>query len=874
MPEITVFAKSGPFTKKLELDGDTIKSDNSVCSMARGTARRTAIAGVRELGALIGALPSNQALALGSLRHGLPAEVAVVTKRQLNGGAREGVIARTAESLVFHPGQSGFTLLDFDTKGIPTEVAARVDKAGGLWRALRVVVPELDAIGHVTRASTSAGLYRTDTNMPVPGSNGVHDYVAVADVADSARFLKALHDRCWLAGLGWLMVSESGALLERSIVDRVVGRPEGLVFEGAPILVPPLAQDAQARMPRIADGDWLDTAATCPELTAVGLSQLRILRLRAAHALGRERRRAEEAFVAREAASLATRTGMSRRAAERVIRRQCEGVLQSSVILPFDDPTLDGTTVGDVLADPAAYEGEPLADPLAGVDYGRGKAMVLRRGDGTPWINSFAHHGMVYALKHDAMTVRARLEQAPRGDTVIVLTGMIADADVTPTEEEALIRQANAVCGAGIRSITKEVKAAHQERRAREKEEKTEMGATQRQDPRPELLRPQPDATSVPVMATFKEVMGAVTDRVPPARNLDGVLAYVRKITIPGTRDADNPHRAPPPQLAICAMSATEAEELIERYIDFIDADGRLVRCRAIDVAHFLQRNDGDLPTIAAVATLPLVAEDGALIYTDGLDRRRGIVFEVDPDLIETLPAREDCDALAVGAAMTFLQDEWLADVGDPTVGATTDSAADPACRCTLIALALTLIERSLLDQRPTWWVTAGQRGSGKTTAIAMVVQAVTGECAAASAWSSQEDERRKALLAYLMSGRPYIMWDNIPRGAQIACQYIEASCTSQSYADRVLGVSEMAHVSAATVHIFTGNNVAPRGDLASRSLTVRLDVERSDPENRRFKHPDPIGWTQINRDRVLRALYTILLVARVTRTEGTVSSA
>jgi hypothetical protein len=36
--------------------------------------------------------------------------------------------------------------------------------------------------------------------------------------------------------------------------------------------------------------------------------------------------------------------------------------------------------------------------------------------------------------------------------------------------------------------------------------------------------------------------------------------------------------------------------------------------------------------------------------------------------------------------------------------------------------------------------------------------------------------------------------------------------------------------------------------------------VDRADPENREFKHADPIGWTENNRAEILRALYTILL--------------
>ena len=36
--------------------------------------------------------------------------------------------------------------------------------------------------------------------------------------------------------------------------------------------------------------------------------------------------------------------------------------------------------------------------------------------------------------------------------------------------------------------------------------------------------------------------------------------------------------------------------------------------------------------------------------------------------------------------------------------------------------------------------------------------------------------------------------------------------------------------------------------------------MDRVDPENRPFKHPDPIGWTENHRAEILAALYTILL--------------
>ena len=99
-----------------------------------------------------------------------------------------------------------------------------------------------------------------------------------------------------------------------------------------------------------------------------------------------------------------------------------------------------------------------------------------------------------------------------------------------------------------------------------------------------------------------------------------------------------------------------------------------------------------------------------------------------------------------------------------------------------------------------------------------MLIKAVTGIWPAAAAWSTNEDERRKALLSYFMSGVPYILWDNIARGTQIGCPHEKSLhggllCRPQARRDRMVATA------ASTIHFFTGNNIGPHGDLASRSL-------------------------------------------------------
>src|SRR5262245_47138276 len=169
------------------------------------------------------------------------------------------------------------------------------------------------------------------------------------------------------------------------------------------------------------------------------------------------------------------------------------------------------------------------------------------------------------------------------------------------------------------------------------------------------------------------------------------------------------------------------------------------------------------------------------------------------------------------------------------------------------------MIERSLLAERPVGFIDAPVGESGKTILARMLAAAVTGLDAVASAWSSNEEERRKALLAYFDAGLIYVLWDNIPDGALISCPHLERSCTARYYADRKLGVSEFISA-AATIHLFTGINIAPRGALASRTLHVRVDTDLVDPMARTFAHNNPVLWTKANRERILGALYTILL--------------
>jgi hypothetical protein len=395
--ELVVFTKEGgPLTKRISLNADgTVNSDGGACTMARGQAQRVQVAGVEGLAKLIENLRSEQAIALGALRADLPDDVAVVTEAQLNG--QPATIARTADNIVYVAGRPAYALHDHDTKGMPEAIAARIVELGGFWPALVSVLPGLEGAARVERRSTSAGLVHAETGAELPGSGGMHVFILARDSSDIERYLKALHQRCWLAGFGWMRVGGAGQLLERSIVDYMVGAPERLVFEGPPILDPPVKQDAASRLPVVTPGTVVNTSAVCQDLTQADKKAFNALRKAEKQRLEPECEKKRAAYITRRTDELVAKGGISRAQATQQINSLCNGVLLGDFVLPFDDPTLADITVAAVLADPTRYEHCTLADPIEGISYGRNKAKVFLR-EGVPWIHSFAHGRTDYRL--------------------------------------------------------------------------------------------------------------------------------------------------------------------------------------------------------------------------------------------------------------------------------------------------------------------------------------------------------------------------------------------------------------------------------------------------------------------------------------------
>jgi hypothetical protein len=868
--ELVAFENAdGPLTKTYCLIDGKPQSDGGGGQMVRGRARRVVFDNLQQFADFIASMKSHEAIALGSLRADLPAMVHVTTERKLkllNGTSAPDLIARTGSNILYRPGHAGLALIDFDTKGMPAVVREKIEAAGGLVAALLSMVPALAKAGRVVRPSTSAGIRRAGTGETFTGSGNCHIYVLIADGDDADRFLRNLHDRCWLAGFAWKTLSQSGSLLERSLVDRVVGRPERLTFEGPSILTPPLEHDPAGRRPQVYPGPPLDTRAVCLDLTVVQQARIASLKDDERRRIQPEADRVRGAYIEVEAGHIAERTGCTAAEARRRVEQQCGGVLLPSIVPPFDDPALSGTTVGDVLRDPERFLGETLADPIEGVAYGRGKAKILQRRDGMLVVHSFAHGGGNYELRYDAATVEVAV-RAAGVNAADRLVEMAPLADLDAEQLNSLVELAAPASRLKVGVLQRRLKAALKRQREQLAEAVREERMPVARDGRLRLPVPTHDAERLPVMRDLDEVLTAVQAAIPPIRDVVGRPIYVEEQSPLGlhlltSESADDRNvsgvvpviPAPPQRLLVDHNRYTLAHE-IETHVAYeIDEEDeedehRIVALPMSFVEHYLRFQDSRLPRVKAIVTSPLVLLDGTVLAPEGLDRERGLLFDIDPALRDALPNRKESTGAASAEALRFLTEEWLCDV-----------ATDFDGKCILVAMALSILQRALFSEKPCFFVTAPQRGGGKTTAVAMVGVATTGHRPAAKGWSDSEEERRKAMLATLSTGVAMMVWDNIKRGESISCPTVEKVLTGPTFSDRVLGKSEDKTVSTATIFIFTGNNIGPKGDLASRGLIVRLDVDRPDPENRTFAHSDPIGWTRANTIPIRRALHTILL--------------
>jgi hypothetical protein len=441
----TIFSKdkdlSGDncLSKRISLVNGEPKSDGSACRMGRGIGKTVEFDSLAAIAESISNMAGNSALALGVAK-GRPPEATyrVASKEALRTGVAEIAIARTLDNFEFYEGQ-GLLLIDFDIKSAPAEVRAKIE-AKGLDAVLAEICPEIAECARVVRESTSSGLSHNGHRYPASG--GSHAYLVVADATDIERATKVLARRAWLRGYGWIAVSKAGSLLIRGPIDEAVASPERLIFEGAPIVVPPLVQSG--RTARAQGEGVLDTRRVVLDLTPEEQREYEALVAEAKCGCEAEAARVAEAYDVERVAELVGR-GVSEAKAREVVRRQREGrVLTPDAVIYFDDA--GWVSVADVLKDPSKYDGRTCADPVEPYYHsGGGKpdnncaVFYTRRGGG--YVFSQAHGGIGYDLCHDYDSIEAMINNEVGEEQILEAMAQAELKKVTNIAQQARLKK-------------------------------------------------------------------------------------------------------------------------------------------------------------------------------------------------------------------------------------------------------------------------------------------------------------------------------------------------------------------------------------------------------------------------------------------------
>lgn len=235
------------------------------------------------------------------------------------------------------------------------------------------------------------------------------------------------------------------------------------------------------------------------------------------------------------------------------------------------------------------------------------------------------------------------------------------------------------------------------------------------------------------------------------------------------------------------------------------------------------------VPPLRGIIGAPVLRGDGTLLQTAGYDERTGLYLA--PTI--TLPYVPDAPTPEqVEEARTFLLGKFLHDF--PWV-----NLAD---RANYVGLLVTpVLRRYLRVLTPFGVVTATMPGSGKTILTSgpglLYGQRVF-------SWTDNEEELGKTITSALTTVEGTMIFDNIAEGGIVRSAKLANLLTSNVWSDRLLGGNKVASLPNDRLWMCTGNNLAVGGDMASRSVWVRIDPKMPRPEERaKFALGDLSEW-------------------------------
>ncbi len=331
--------------------------------------------------------------------------------------------------------------------------------------------------------------------------------------------------------------------------------------------------------------------------------------------------------------------------------------------------------------------------------------------------------------------------------------------------------------------------------------------------------------------------------------NTDHSFLFVRSGMLTRIKTDEKGHATTQP------LTVSAARGLIERVASFmreVDVEGEPLQIPVnppVDIASDLLSLPSypDILPLVSVVTFPIVAPDGTIHTQGGYEPKTRCYYHKDEGLSigNTTPTSENLEK-----AKKLIWEEVLRDF--PFV--------DPASRANTIAEMLTPLVRPMIQgATPLFAHDASTPGTGKTLLATVCTIPYSLSGASIMTAGRDDDEWRKRITAKLMTGTSHILIDNV-KGKLTSGDLAAALTVKGDWEDRILGQSQMVRLPVRCTWIVTGNNLELDGEIARRSVWIRLDAKMERPWKRtEFRHENLEGWVTKHRSEILTALLTFV---------------
>lgn len=259
------------------------------------------------------------------------------------------------------------------------------------------------------------------------------------------------------------------------------------------------------------------------------------------------------------------------------------------------------------------------------------------------------------------------------------------------------------------------------------------------------------------------------------------------------------------------------------------------------------------LPVLRGIVKQPVFRPDGSLLQTPGYDSATGLWYAPDR---EYRPVPASPDPLQVASARLWLLEEFLRDF--PWTG-----EADLA---NYIALLVTPLLRAVIGAQalsPLGVVSATAPGSGKSLLALDIPRSIYR--LTSYAWKRREEERHKDITTAFAADSQVVVFDNVGDHDRVDSPALAKLLTAVSWDDRRMGKNtEVLSYLNNRLWMVTGNNISLGGDIASRTVLVRLNPLLERPGSRAassFAVGDLLEWLDVPAN-VERFLWAVTLLA------------